>query len=275
MRPQNLIATALLSMALAAPAIAARPAEAALTKAIASPERTVEFVARDRYRHPQETLAFFGLRPDMTVVEIWPGTGWYTEILAPYLREHGRYFAATSAASLPDASAGTKKGVADFRDKLAASPTLYDKVVLTEFRPPQRVEIAPAGSADVLLTFRNVHNWIIGGFEVDAFKTFYAALKPGGVLGVVEHRAPPGTDLERTKKSGYTTEAYVKELAAKAGFVFAGESHVNDNPKDTQDYPEGVWTLPPTLRLGDVDRDKYLAIGESDRMTLKFVKPAS
>lgn len=247
--------------------------DSALARAVAGTARTPEFQERDRYRHPVETLAFFGIKPTMTVVEIWPGGGWYTEILAPYLREHGKYYAAGAAASLPNASEGTKKAVADFQSKLDANPAAYDKVAVTEFRPPQRMEIAPAGSADMVLTFRNVHNWVIGGFEQDAFKAFYAALKPGGVLGVVEHRAKPGTDTEGTKKSGYTTEAYVKELAAKAGFTFAGESRINDNPKDTKDYLEGVWTLPPTLRLGDTDREKYVAIGESDRMTLKFVKP--
>lgn len=252
----------------------ARPAaDAALQAAVSNPSRTPEYVARDRYRHPLETLQFFDVRPDMTVVEIWPGAGWYTEILAPYLRDRGRYYAATAAASLPNASDGTKKAVATFRAKLEAQPELYGKVVLTEFRPPLRTEIAPAGTADRVLTFRNVHNWIIGGFEQDAFNAFYAALKPGGVLGVVEHRAPPGMDIDGTIRSGYTAEGYVKALAAAAGFTFVGASPVNDNPKDTKDYAEGVWTLPPTLTLKDIDREKYLAIGESDRMTLKFVKP--
>lgn len=244
-----------------------------LDAVIDGPQRTPEFKLRDRYRHPYETLTFFGIKPDMTVVEVTPGAGWYTEILAPYLRDEGRYYAATAAASLSDASEGTKKNVAAFRAKLEANPAVYGKVVLTEFRPPLRTEIAPPGTADLVLTFRNVHNWIIGGFEADAFKAFYAALKPGGVLGVVEHCAPPGTDLATTKKTGYTAQAYVMKLAFEAGFVFAGESPVNDNPRDTKDYPEGVWTLPPTLQLKEVDRDKYLAIGESDRMTLKFVKP--
>ncbi|WP_295684294.1 methyltransferase [uncultured Nevskia sp.] len=244
-----------------------------LAEAIASPLRTPDYVQRDRYRHPLETLSFFGLRPDMTVVEIWPGAGWYTEILAPYLRDAGQYYAATPAASLPNASDGTKKGVASFRDKLAAAPDAYDKVHISEFKPPERVEIAPQSTADLVLTFRNVHNWMAAEYEADAFKAFYAALKPGGVLGVVEHRAPAGQSREESKKNGYVTEAYIKALAFGAGFEFGGSSPVNDNPRDTKDYPEGVWTLPPVLRLKDVDRDKYLAIGESDRMTLKFVKP--
>ncbi|GAC1625871.1 MAG: class I SAM-dependent methyltransferase [Nevskia sp.] len=269
MRQQNFLWALILSTLLARPVLA----DSALTAAVANPARTPEFALRDRYRHPVETLEFFGLKPDMTVVEIWPGAGWYTEILAPYLRDHGRYYAATAAASLPNASEGTKKAVADFRAGLAANPAAYDRVVVSEFRPPLRTEIAPAGSADLVLTFRNVHNWIIGGFEEEAFKAFYAALKPGGVLGVVEHRARPGTDIGATKKSGYTAEGYVKALAYAAGFVFVAESPVNDNPKDTKDYAEGVWTLPPTLTLKQSERDRYLAIGESDRMTLKFVKP--
>lgn len=264
-----------LSLALGVSAIAvpAQAHDAALAKAIADPSRTAEFKARDRYRHPQATLEFFGLKPDQTVVEIWPSSGWYTEILAPYLHDHGRYYAAGAAASLPDASAGTKKAVATFQAKLDADPARYGKVVVTEFKPPLRTAICPPGTADLVLTFRNVHNWILGGYEQDAFNAFYAALKPGGTLGVVEHRAKPGTTIDGTKKSGYTNESYIKALAANAGFKFVAESHVNDNPKDTKDYPEGVWTLPPVLTLKDQDRDKYLAIGESDRATLKFVKP--
>lgn len=260
----------LLALIASVPAAHAMPTLAA---AIANPQRTPDYVQRDRYRHPLETLSFFGIRPDMTVVEIWPGAGWYTEILAPYLRDSGQYYAATQAASLPNASDGTKKGVANFRDKLAAAPDAYDKVHLSEFKPPERVEIAPTSTADLVLTFRNVHNWMAGEYEADAFKAFYAALKPGGVLGVVEHRAPAGQSREQSKQNGYVTEAYIKALAFGAGFEFEGSSPVNDNPRDTKDYPEGVWTLPPVLRLKDVDRDKYLAIGESDRMTLKFVKP--
>ncbi len=251
----------------------AAAADPQLAKAIASAQRTAEFRARDRYRHPQATLEFFGLKPDQTVVEIWPSSGWYTEILAPYLREHGRYYAAGVAASLPDASEGAKKAVASFRARLDADPARYDRVVVTEFKPPLRTAICPPGTADLVLSFRNVHNWITAGYEQDAFNAFYAALKPGGVLGVVEHRAKPGTTLQQTKDSGYTNESYIKSLAANAGFSFAGSSPVNNNPKDSKDYPQGVWTLPPVLTLGEKDKEKYLAIGESDRMTLKFVKP--
>lgn len=259
----------------AAPAslAAAAAANPQLAQAVDSPSRTPAFRQRDSYRHPLQTLQFFGIRPDMTVVEIWPSSGWYTEILAPYLHDQGKYYAAGPAVSLPNASDETRRSVAQFQQRLDADPARYSGVVVTEFRPPMRSEICPPGSADLVLTFRNVHNWIAGGYEQDAFNAFYAALKPGGVLGVVEHRAKPYTTLDETKKTGYVNEAYVKALAANAGFRFVAGSSVNDNPKDRKNYPQGVWTLPPTYALGDQDKDKYRAIGESDRMTLKFVKP--
>jgi predicted methyltransferase len=269
-----LVAIGLLAQA-SAGAAAAEKKDAALEQAIASPSRTEAYRARDVYRHPLKTLQFFGVRPDMTVVEIWPSNAWYTEILAPYLHDQGKYYAAGSAASLPNASDETRRAVAVFQQRLDADPARYSGVTVTEFRPPLRTEICPPGSADLVLTFRNVHNWISGGYEQDAFNAFYAALKPGGVLGVVEHRAKPYTTLDQTKKTGYVNEAYVKALAANAGFRFVAGSSVNDNPKDKKDYPDGVWTLPPTYTLGDKDKAKYEAIGESDRMTLKFVKPAS
>lgn len=260
------------ALGLAAAAQAGVDAQA-LKAAVDAPTRAEAQRARDVYRHPLQTLTFFGIAPDMTVVEIWPGLTGYTDILAAYLREHGRYIAATPAASLPTASAYTKKSAADYRAKLAADPQAFGKVVVTEFGPPQRSEIAPPGSVDAVLTFRNVHNWIAGGFEQQSFESFYKALKPGGVLGVVEHRAKPGSTLQQMKDSGYVNEDYVIALARNAGFELAGRSEINANPKDTKDYPDGVWTLPPTLRRKDQDREKYLAIGESDRMTLKFVKP--
>jgi len=251
---------------------AAEAASDPLAAAIASPARTPAYVARDVYRHPQETLRFFGLRPDQTVVEIWPGRGWYMEILAPYLHDQGKYYAAIESPELAGKEA--RENASHLRKKIADDPARYGKVTVTELHPPQRTEICPAGTADVVLTFRNVHNWIVEGDPQAQFDAFFKALKPGGVLGVVEHRAAPGTTLDETRKSGYTDEAYVKKLAANAGFRFDAEAPINNNPKDTKDYPEGVWTLPPTLALGDKDRAKYLAIGESDRMTLRFVKPA-
>lgn len=244
-----------------------------LVAAIASPARTPKFIVRDVYRHPFETLRFFGLRPDQTVVEIWPGRGWYMEILAPYLHDRGKYYAAIEAADVAGASREVKENAAFLRKRIASDPDHFGRVIVTQLHPPEYTEICPPGTADVVLTFRNVHNWIAAGDQQAQFDAFFKALKPGGVLGVVEHRAKPGTSLEEMSKSGYVDEAYIRKLAAAAGFRFAAESPINDNPKDTKDYTEGVWTLPPTLALGDKDRAKYLAIGESDRMTLKFVKP--
>ena len=263
----------LLTAAAAAPVVAADAGTDPLAAAIASPARTPKFVARDVYRHPAETLRFFGLRPDQTVVEIWPGRGWYMEILAPYLRDKGKYYAAIEAPDVAGASKEAKDDAALLRQRIADDKAHFGKVIVTELQPPQLTEICPPGSADVVLTFRNVHNWIDKGDEQAQFQAFFKALKPGGVLGVVEHRGKPGISIEDMRKSGYVDEVYVKKLAAAAGFRFDAESPINDNPKDTKDYPEGVWTLPPALTLGDKDRAKYLAIGESDRMTLRFVKP--
>lgn len=265
----------LLALASLTHVVTADAAKDPLAAAIASPARTPKFVARDAYRHPLETLQFFGLRSNQTVVEIWPGRGWYMEILAPYLHDQGKYYAAIAAPEAPDASKEAKEDAALLRKRIADDPARYGKVIVTELHPPQQTEICPPGTADVVLTFRNVHNWIEKSSQQAQFDAFFKALKPGGVLGVVEHRAKPGTSLEDVRKSGYVDEAYVKKLAVTAGFRFDAESPVNDNPKDTKDYPEGVWTLPPTLALGDKDRAKYLAIGESDRMTLRFVKPGN
>ncbi len=248
--------------------------EAQLDMAIQGEHRNPDYAARDVYRHPRETLLFFGLRPDMTVVEIWPGGGWYAEVLAPVLRGSGRYYAAGYDVEAPDQPAYRARVQKSFEDKLAAHPNVYDEVVVTRLTLPSARDIAPPGSADLVLTFRNTHSFLRAGQAEEMFALFYETLKPGGVLGVVQHRANPGTTLEETKKTGYVTEQMAIELAKAAGFVLAGRSEVNANPKDARDHPRGVWTLPPSLRLGDTDRDKYLAIGESDRMTLKFVKPA-
>jgi predicted methyltransferase len=223
--------------------------------------------ARDVYRHPKATLQFFGLQPDKTVIEITPGGGWYTEILAPLLRDNGHYIAAVSGGN-----GGEDKQDADaLRAKFKADPNEYDKAAIVVFNPKAPV-FGPPGSADMVLTFRNVHNWTMAGNAEAMFKAFYAVLKTGGTLGVVDHRAAPGTSLDAAKNSGYLPTDYVIKLATDAGFKLDGQSEINANPKDTKNYPKGVWTLPPTLTLGDKDRDKYLAIGESDRMTLRFVK---
>ena len=258
-------------LALEAP-VAIKEAPKALREAVESPQRSAEFRKRDQYRHPLETLEFFGVEPNMSVVEIWPGAGWYTEILAPYLRARGNYIAAIFP--LADSTPGYQLKLNDsLLAKLRADPARYDRAQLTALGPSEHWQLGPDNSADRVLTFRNVHNWLEGGYADRVFAAAYRALKPGGVLGVVEHRARPGTSLEQMKDSGYVTEAEVGRLAEAAGFVFLSASEINANPKDTTDHPKGVWTLPPRLALGEQDRDKYLAIGESDRMTLRFVKP--
>ena len=235
----------------------------ALKAVIAGSQRSDADKARDQYRHPLETLTWFGIKDDLVVVEIWPGSGWYTAILAPFLKNRGLYYAATFENAQP------------LKDNLAANSELYNKVALTELVPPAKTNIAPEGSADMVLTFRNVHNWMGRGWAEEVFTAMYRALKPGGILGVVEHRGHPAVPQDPKAASGYVNEDYVIKLAEGAGFQLLGRTEINANPKDTRDYPQGVWTLPPVLRLKEVDREKYLAIGESDRMTLKFVKPAS
>ena len=243
-----------------------------LDQILAGQHRDPKNAARDQYRHPKETLLFFGIEPNMAVVEVWPSAGWWTEILAPLLKDNGAYYAAYFATEWKNTPDFLKQREKDYDAMLAGRPELYGKVVKTKLLAPDWVEIAPKGSADMVLTFRNVHNWAKAGNADAMFKAFYDALKPGGILGVKDHRAKPGTSFKDQIDSGYMTEEYVIATAEKAGFKLAGKSEVNANPKDTKDYPSGVWTLPPTLRLGDKDREKYLAIGESDRMTLKFVK---
>jgi len=237
-------------------------------KAVIGGEHRVENAKRDAYRHPYETLSFFGIKPNMTVVELVPSGGWYTEILAPYLREKGKYIGAGEAIE-----PGKRYGAA-FKKKLDSNPALFDKAVPAVFEPPTRYEIAPANSVDMVLTFRNLHNWVGAGDEAVAktFKEIHKVLKPGGVLGVVDHRLPGAMKQDEKASSGYVHEAYVIKMAESAGFKLAGKSEINANPKDKADHEKGVWTLPPVLANKDKDREKYVAIGESDRMTLKFVK---
>ncbi len=235
----------------------------ALAAAIAGPQRSEANRARDKYRHPLETLTFFGIKPEMTVVEISPGAGWYTEILAPLLKDHGKLYEAV----------GGGAGAKTFEDKLKADPAVYSQVIVTTLKPPAETDIAPAGAADMVLTFRNVHDWLAHGNTEDYFKAFYRALKPGGILGVTDHRADPSQPQDPIAKNGYMRQDYMVWLAEQAGFKLMGASEINANPKDLRDHP--VWYLPPTLRQGEKDRAKYLAIGESDRMTLTFIKPAT
>jgi predicted methyltransferase len=237
------------------------------------PQRSAANRARDPYRHPYETLAFLGMRADATVVEILPGgSGYWTEILAPYLRDHGRYIAANAPR---DTESGEMQHEnAAFLAKMQATPQIYDKVEVSEFKA-DRHAIAPAGSADFVLTFRNVHNWMAAGETDAAFATFFKALKPGGILGVEEHRGRADRPQDPLAKSGYVRQDVAIGFAEKAGFRLAGSSEINANPKDTKDYPAGVWTLPPSYRLKDKDRARYAEIGESDRFLLKFEKRGS
>ena len=244
-----------------------------LQTAVAAQSRAEANRVRDVYRHPAETLNFFGVKPEMAVMEIWPGAGYYTEILAPYLRDKGRYVAAAFVVDTPEAPKYFQRIRGQYQEKLAANPALYDKVEVVSIGKPDRFQPVAVGSMDAVLTFRNVHNWMKDGNEKEMFAAFFAALKPGGILGVVEHRAAPGTDIETMKTSGYVTEALVIEMAKSVGFKLDAQSEVNANPRDTKDHPKGVWTLPPSLALKEVDREKYVAMGESDRMTLRFVKP--
>ena len=267
MRP--IFATVVLLAAAAPTAAQAPKVDPALAAAIAAPTRTPANVLRDRYRNPGPTLTFFGIKPNMTVVEIWPSGGWYTEILAPYLAKRGTYFAAVPS----------ERGAEGVKKLQTANPDLYGKIKLAPFLSAATGAITapavPAGSADMVLTFRNVHNWSFGATDrtQQAFNEMFAMLKPGGVLGLVEHRLPEDKAGVTEAKSGYMKRSSVIAYATKAGFQLAGESQVNANPKDTHDYPKGVWTLPPNYREGDVDRARDAAIGESDRMTLRFVKP--
>lgn len=228
---------------------------------------------RDRYRHPRETLAFFGVAPGKDVIEIWPGGGWYAELLAPLLRDRGSYTAVVpEPAGEGKGEAGAQRNNQKLRELFAARADVFGKARVVEANSAAPV-LGPPASADVVLTFRNAHNWVMAGNEQAMFKAFFAVLRPGGTLGVVDHRAAPDQPPAEMKTSGYLPEAYVIALAEGAGFKLVGKSEVNANPADSKDYPEGVWTLPPRLALGDKDRARYLAIGESDRMTLKFVKP--
>jgi predicted methyltransferase len=245
------------------------PAGGEFAALLAAPHRTERNVVRDGARHPAEALEFFGVRRDSTVVEILPGSGgYYMEILAPFLRDRGRYIAADrDGAAAPQYLADHQRLLA----RLKAEPSLYGKVVVTPFNAGLH-QIAPPGSADFVLTFRNLHNWIERG-EIDgALRAFHQALKPGGVLGVVDHRGRDDLTQEAQMKSGYVRQDYAIALIEKAGFKLAAASEMNANPRDTKDHPAGVWTLPPTYRLKDQDRAKYAAIGESDRFTLRFVK---
>ncbi|MGH8176297.1 MAG: class I SAM-dependent methyltransferase [Steroidobacter sp.] len=245
---------------------------AALDAVLAAEHRPAEHRARDTYRHPKETLQFFGIAPDMTVVEVWPGAGWYTEVLAPLLRDRGRLYAAHLD---PSSGEYAKSAVDAYKAKLADRPDLYDKVLLTTLAaPPAKSELAPPASANLVVTFRNMHNWMMFGWERAAFEAMHAVLKPGGMLGVVEHRGDPKIPQDPKAASGYVDEQYAIDLIESVGFRLVARSNINANPKDSKDYEKGVWTLPPVYAAGETDRARYTQIGESDRFTLKFEKIA-
>ena len=255
------------------------PAPFSLADAVASDARPPAERARDAWRHPQETLAFFGVRPGMTVIELWPGVGWYTAILAPWLaRNGGRLIAAGLETTGPQPPAAIRL-MAAYRQRLASHPDLFGKVEVTAFGPHSG-PLGPPASADMVLTFRNLHNWMAEGFIDKALRDVAAVLKPGGVFGVEEHRAAAGVVQDPTAPNGYVTEAYVRAVASEAGLSFAASSEINANPRDTRDHPFGVWTLPPTRQSAPdgkpdnllFDHRPYDAIGESDRMTLRFVR---
>ncbi len=241
-----------------------------LEQIVNSKHRTTEFTQRDVYRHPVETLQFFGIKDNMTVVEISPGGGWYSEILAPYLKDNGQYIA---AGYNPESTSDYyRKNAKKYQEKLAAKPEIYSKTQLTIMEPPKKLDFVPANTADMVLSFRNTHNWHSKGYSEAVYSAIFKALKPGGVFGLVQHRAGDKTP-DTSGKLGYLNEADVIALAKKVGFELAAQSEINANPNDTKDHSGGVWSLPPVLRDAGKDKAKLEAIGESDRMTLKFIKP--
>lgn len=262
------------------PAAASRPAKGmTIAQAVAGDWRPPADKARDPWRHPVETLEFWGLKPGQTVVEFWPGAGWFTDILAPYLAaNNGKLI----AADLEPTDPAAVEIIEAYRTRLKANPKVFGQVEITAFGATSG-PVAPAGSADLVLFLRNLHNWMAAGIVEKAFRDAFAALKPGGVLGVEEHRAAPGDVQDALAADGYVQQAYAIRLAQEAGFVLDKTSEINANPKDTRDHPFGVWTLPPvrlTSPRGEApdpsfDRTRFDAIGESDRMTLRLIKPAA
>lgn len=247
---------------------------AKLENAMHGEHRTDKNKARNQYRHPLGTLTFFGLKPDMTVLEIAPGGGWYTEILAPAMRESGVYIAGSYDIDVEDQPKYRYRQHQALLDNIENKPNLYGDIKVASYSPPQSRELWQSDSVDMVLTFRSSHGWVREGMVDDVYADFFKVIKPGGVLGVVQHRAPEDdNDAVSWAKKGYVPESRIIQAAEKAGFALEAKSELNANPKDLKDHEEGVWRLPPTLGLGDKDREKYLAIGESDRMTLRFRKP--
>jgi predicted methyltransferase len=247
-------------------------AELSWDTALTGAHRSEGNADRNAARHPQETLEFFGLTSGMTVMEVAPGGGWYTEVLAVLLRNQGTYLAAHGT---PNGGAYARRSLGGFLRKLGENNDVYGDVVVTELQPPAAIVPAEPGTVDLAVAFRNVHSWMRADQVEQYFSAIFAAVKPGGIFGVVQHRAKPGTSLDVMRKSAYVTEEQVIEYAELAGFELDASSEINANPRDTKDYPGGVWTLPPSLSGDKENRDKYLAIGESDRMTLRFRKPSN
>ena len=239
--------------------------------ALSGEHRSENNRARDEYRHPQETLTFFGLSSAMTVMEISPGGGWYTEVLAPLVAENGALIAAHSS---PNGGSYARRSLGGFLKKLGENGEVFEAVEVATLQPPAAISPTPAGSVDLVLAFRNVHSWLRADQAEMMFATIAESLKPGGILGIVQHRGSAELTLEQMKKTAYVSEEKVIELAELSGLELDARSEINANPKDTKDHPRGVWTLPPTLAAGDEGREGYLSIGESDRMTLRFIKPA-
>jgi predicted methyltransferase len=248
-----------------------------LQKWVDSPKRSEENRARDEYRHPTETLTFFGLQPTMSVLEIWPARGWYTEILAPFLKDKGQLTLANFRKNDGTIEDEKKQFWARLAAKLdqdiAKNPEHFGTVNVLEFDPPGLMSLGNVNQYDMVLSFRNSHIWNEQGYLLDVFRSFFDVLKPGGTLGLVEHRSSRLSEISSRAGEGYLDEYYVISVARQAGFVLEDRTEINANAKDTKDYPKGVYALPPTLAMGNVDRQKYLAIGESDRMTLRFRKP--
>jgi predicted methyltransferase len=259
--------TVALMLACARSLSAAAP-DAALASAVSSPARSPNAVARDGARHPIEELTFFGLAPKMTVVELWPGGGYWTDILGPYLAAQGHYYVALPAPGNAEEDAGATR----FRARIAAQKDRLGTVHET-ILGAGHFDIAPPGSADLVLTFRNLHNWMEGGYAEQALAASFKALKPGGILGIEEHRGRSDQPQDPKAKNGYVRQDYTIALAKKAGFEYVAASEVNANPRDTKDWVDGVWTLPPTLSQGDKDRARYVTVGEADNFVLKFRKP--
>jgi len=242
----------------------------ALDGILAGSQRTEADRSRDAYRHPKETLLFFGIRPQMRVLQVWPESGWYTAIIAPLLQAQGRYIGGVIA---PDpGSRFLAARLAGYRRLLASRPDLYGKVKVVTF-PLDGGDVLPPRSVDMVLSFCDLHEWMALGDAQQALATIYRALAPGGVFGVVDNRGNPALPQDPRAKAGYVRQDYAIGMIQAAGFRLVATSQVNANPNDTKDYPAGVWALPPDYRLGNVDRARYRAIGESDRFTLKFIKP--